>query len=196
MIHIQPYEILNESYSSKGKQGYVVLIKAHNRDTYWFYYCVGVADDFYEFAQGIMESHYAYPDDNDILDLKNRADISDTMETVSDAMEVREYEYCFWHGLIPRNSKQDIYEELSLDNIYQATDRLDELFTNAKDVMLKYPSGNEDDLTYIARSVESRPEALGLYADEPRFEKILNLANMNPKKKKAMMTLIKTKGMI
>lgn len=193
MINIKQYEQLTEAKSSQTKQGYVTLIKAHNRETYYFYYYVGVADSFYEFSQAIIESLSGFPPDDE--DFENVGDISDLMDTVSEYIEPRDYEYCFWHGLVPRGS-QDVYEELTLDNVYQATQRLDELFTNAKDVMLQHPFGNDDDLTYIARSIEIRPEAIQLYVDEPRFEKILNLTNFDSKKKNALMTMAKTKGMI
>jgi hypothetical protein len=193
MRNIKKYSELSESASQTTKQGYVALIKAHNSDTYWFYYCVGVADDFYEFAQATVESFSGFPPDDE--DFENVSDMSNLMDTVSEYIEPRDYEYCFWHGLVPRGS-QNVYEELTLDNVYQATERLNELFTNAKDVMLQHPFGNDDDLTYIARSIEVRPEAIKLYVAQPRFEKILNLTQMDSKKKRALITMAKTKGMI
>lgn len=193
MINIKQYEQITEAKSSQTKQGYVALIKAHNKETYYFYYYVGVADSFYEFAQAIVESLSGFPPDGD--DFENVGDISDLMDTVYEYIEPRDSEYCFWHGLIPRNS-QDVYEELLLDNVYLASQRLDELFTNAKDVMIQHPFGNDEDLTYIARSIEARPGAIKLYVDQPRFEKILSLTQMDPKKKSALITMAKTKGMI
>jgi hypothetical protein len=193
MINIKQYEQLTEAKSSQAKQGYVTLIKAHNKETYYFYYYVGVADSFYEYAQAIVESLSGFPPDAE--DFEDVGDVSDLMDTVSEYIEPQDYDYCFWHGLVPRSS-QDVYEELTLDNVYQATQRLDELFTNAKDVMLQHPFGNDEDLVYIARSIETRPEAIKLYVDEPRFEKILNLTNFDSKKKSALITMAKTKGMI
>ena len=192
MKNLKPYEAIFESQSSSQSQGFIVLIKASGSDVHMFQYYVGICDTFYDFAQYILEDVGYLPDDFELEEIK---DIEEVMDRVMNTMEPREFEYCMWQGLTPK-ADAHAYTTLTLDNPYETVRELDVLFSNVKDVMLKYPNGNEDDLTYIARSVESRPEALGLYADEPRFEKILNLANMDPKKKKAMMTLIKTKGMI
>jgi hypothetical protein len=193
MKNLKPYEAVFESQSSSQSQGFIVLIKASGRDFHMFGYYVGICDTFYDFAQYILEDvGYRI---KDWIELEEIKDIEEVMDRVMNTMEPQEFEYCMWQGLTPK-ADAHAYTTLALDNPYETVRELDTLFSNVKDVMLKYPNGNEDDLTYIARSVESRPEALDLYVDQPRFEKILNLTNMDPKMKKAMVSLAKTKGMI
>jgi hypothetical protein len=189
MINLKPYEHISEAATTHKSQGFIALIKASGSDGHIFQYYVGICDTFYDFAQYILEDFL------DNFELEEIKDIEEVMDRVMNTIELREFEYCMWQGL---TSKADAhaYTTLTLDNPYETVRELDILFSNAKDVMLKYPNGNEDDLTYIARSVESRPEALGLYAEEPRFEKILDMIQMEPRKKQAMLTLAKTKGMI
>ncbi len=193
MINLKPYEHISEAATTHKSQGFIVLIKASgNDDIYTFQYYVGICGTFYEFAQYILEDVGYLPDDFELVDVK---DIDETMNKYLDTIEPKVFEYCMWQGLTPK-ADAHVYTTLTLDNPYETVRELDSLFTNAKDVMLKHPNGNDEDLTYIARSIEFEPEALDLYSEEPRFEKILDMIQIEPRKKQAMLTLAKTKGMI
>lgn len=192
MKNLKSYNQILESDSTHKSQGFIVLIKASGKDVHMFQYYAGICDTFYKFAQSILEDVGHYPD---YLELEEIKDIEEVMDRVVDTMEPGEFEYCMWQGLTPV-ADTEVYTTLTLDNPYETVRELDNLFTNAKEIMLKHPNGNGEDLTYIARSIEAQPEAITIYAEEPRFEKILNMAKMDPKKKKAMMTMAKTKGLI
>jgi hypothetical protein len=190
MKNLKPYTIY-ESQSSQSL-GFVIFIEASGRDAHMYQYYVGICDTFYEFAQYILEDIGYYPDDFELDDIK---DVDEVMNRCMDTIEPKVFNYCMWQGLTPK-ADAHVYTTLTLDNPYETVRELDDLFTNAKDVMLKHPDGNGENLTYLARSIEANPEALKLYIDEPRLEKILDLTQFDPKEKKAMLTLSKTKGLI
>jgi hypothetical protein len=194
MKNLKHYHELSESASNGGKHGYLLFLKGYERDSSTFMYYAGVCDNFYTFAQAVMEYFGAEPGDEG-MELENMKDIDDVAEFVNDVNEFREFEYCFWSGLTPRR-QEDEYTDIPLDNSYITCGELERLFTNSKEVMLKDPNGNQEDLTYIAKSIEVVPDALNVYIDEPRFEKIIDLTSWDDKKKNAMRSYSKTKGML
>lgn len=72
-------------------------------------------------------------------------------------------------------------------------------FQNAREVIEKNTDGNPQSLGYLARSLESNPNLIQYYehgSSTDDLDDILQLTSWDDKKKRAFITISKTKGLI
>ena len=196
MNNLTPYEKyqLNES-SDNGPMGFVLSFTAGGRDLAMSYTVAGSYDTFYDFAQAVNEDlGYGYDDDNEQMEFN---DVIALMDRLFEAMEVREGDYSFRHGFKIKSGAVEGYHSQSNANCYDVVDMLEKLFVTPRKIMKSTSknSYNENDMTYIARSVEKDPDKLSLYdGDDEQYNKIISLLNWDKKKLDAILKVNRIKN--
>jgi hypothetical protein len=135
------------------------------------YLVVGSAYTFQEFAFQVLEDlHGMEPEDiSDAI-----KDIEDVDDEVYNTAEPSSYESMFWHGLEPV-SNEAFYDSISLTNPVMASQLLRKYFSNADVIMSRDRNGNNNDNTYIIKSIKNSPELLFRYEnDGARYNDIIS----------------------
>lgn len=135
------------------------------------YLVIGSAYTFQEFAFQVLEDlHGMEPED--ISD--SIKDIEDVDDEVYNTAEPSSYESMFWHGLEPV-SNEAFYDSISLTNPVMASQLLRKYFSNADVIMARDRNGNNNDNTYIIKSIKNSPELLFRYEnDGARYNDIIS----------------------
>lgn len=135
------------------------------------YLVVGSAYTFQEFAFQVLEDlHGMEPED--ISD--SIKDIEDVDDEVYNTAEPSSYESIFWHGLEPVTNEA-FYDSISLTNPVMASQLLRKYFSNADVIMARDRNGNNNDNTYIIKSIKNSPELLFRYEnDGARYNDIIS----------------------
>jgi hypothetical protein len=199
MKNLTPYEehSLNENADS-GPMGFVISVNASGRDVDFHYTIAGVYDTFYEFAQAVNEDigFGGYDEEDDETEFKDLPDLMDVIMNNMDGVE--EFEYDFWHGFKIKPGAKG-YNSKSNSNCYKVAQMLEKLFVNPKEIMLadKGTINNENDLTYLARSIEKDPDKLSMYDDdETMYTGIIKSLNWDKKKLDALMRVNRIKNQL
>lgn len=135
------------------------------------YLVVGSAYTFQEFAFQVLEDlHGMEPEDiSDTI-----KDIEDVDDEVYNSAEPSSYESMFWHGLEPVTNEA-FYDSISLTNPVMASQLLRKYFSNSDVIMTRDRNGNNNDNTYIIKSIKNSPELLFRYEnDGARYNDIIS----------------------
>ena len=184
--------VVEEADSGSGPMGFVFSFAGGGREALMSYTVAGVYDDFYEFAIAMQEDLCFSPRDEDDEDYVPPLDIYAIADDILEANEFREFEWSFWHGLIPKPGARP-YETVSNLNAYEVVEMLDKQFTNSKEIM----SGkrhDENDLSYLANSISRNPEMLIQYEGEDEYEKIVKELKWDKKKIDAVLKINRIKN--
>lgn len=198
MKHIKLYEDETSGSSKSQPTAFVLSIQMSGKDLSMCSTICGIYDTFYEFAEAVLEDFHPHFDEMDEEDQAECiSDINAVMDAIYNIQEPDELEWEFWHGFTPRSGASGYSSSGNL-NPFEATRMLETVLVNPEAIMLKRGDANGvNDLTYIARSIEAKPEYLSLYIeDQKKMMEILKVINWDEKKKNAMMTYIKNKGLI
>jgi hypothetical protein len=196
MNNLTPYEKyqLNES-SEYGPMGFVLSFTVGSSEMAMSYTVAGIYDTFYDFAQAVNEDlGYGYDADNEQMEFN---DVISLMDRLFEAMEVREGDYSFHHGFKIKSGAVEGYHSQSNSNCYDVVDMLEKLFVTPRKIIASKSKNlyNENDMTYIARSVERDPDKLSLYdGDDEQYNKILKLLNWDKKKLDAIIRVNRIKN--
>lgn len=197
MKNLKPFGRLNEAEGTKS-QGFVLNIKTWDRMECTVYMIVGVADTFQDFAEhffedntGIIASEYVEDDPGFAKNIETlmenyKATLGDYDSNI---------EYTFWSGITPKAIEGGAYDSQDLMNPARCSVLLDKYFTDAKVIMTKFPQGNEEDMTYVAKSINNDPSLLELYDDKEQ-EAIIKMLNWDQKKKDAMLKYMRIKDQL
>lgn len=196
MRNLKPFGELHEAEGDKEKQGFVLVLKTWDRKDCSTYMIVGVDETFKRFAMNFFEDNTGmiaseYEDENPEF-VKN---IDTLMEAYSSTIDENNFEYQFWSGITPKPMKNWEYDAQDLMNPAKCSVLLDKYFTDAKLIMTKYPQGNEEDMTYVAKSIDNDPSLLELYDDKEQ-EAIIKMLNWDQRKKEAMLKYMRIKGQL
>ena len=196
MRNLKQFGELHEAEVEKTKQGFVLVLKTWGRLECMTYMIVGVTETFQQFAEhffedntGMIASEYM---ENDPGFGKN---IETLMKAYSEAIDESNFEYQFWSGITPKPVKNWVYDAQDLMNPARCSVLLDKYFTDAKLVMTKFFQGNEEDMTYVAKSIDNDPSLLELYDDKEQ-EAIIKMLNWDERKKNAMLKYMRIKDQL
>lgn len=187
--------VVEEADSESGPMGFVFSFVGGNRDEVMTYTVAGVYDDFYDFAIAMQEDLCFSPRDEDDEDYVPPLDIYAIAEDILEANEFREFEWSFWHGLIPKPGARP-YESVKNLNAYKVMEMLDKQFVNSKEIMggSDKKKHTENDPSYIANSISRTPEMLSHYEGEGDYEKIVKALKWDKKKIDAILKINRIKN--
>lgn len=193
MIHLKKYGEVFESDQSDDLQGFILQLTGFSEFDDISVFHIGCSANFYEFSKGILEYYGVYPDDDMMDDYSNFSNIGALLQKLADFTKSESDGFTFWHGLKPRVNEELATDISSYENPYITVKELERIFTNSEEIMTKYPSGNVDDLTYLAKSLESNPELASAYSNNiSLLTKILTFSSMSDKEKNAILALAKS----
>jgi hypothetical protein len=198
MKHIKLYEEKIPESSKPSPMAFVLSIRMSGRDLLMSSTICGIYDTFYEFAEAVLEDFHPHFDDMDEEDRSEHIrDIDAVIDAIIEISEPDDIDWDFWHGFTPRPGISG-YASSSNINPFEATRMLEKMLVNPEGIMLKRINTNStENLTYIAKSIEIKPDYLSLYHDDEKtMMEILKVINWDQKKKNAMMTYIKTRSLL
>lgn len=178
MKNLAPYKLFEEDDKTPIKAERKLLgfalstIASYDQgDAISSYLVVGSAYTFQEFAFKALEDlHGMEPED--ISD--SIKDIEDVDDEVYNFSEPSSYESMFWHGLEPVTN-EEFYDSISLTNPVMASQLLRKYFSNSDVIMTRDRNGNNNDNTYIIKSIKNSPELLFRYEnDGARYNDIIS----------------------
>ena len=188
MNNLTPYEKyqLNES-SEYGPMGFVLSFTAGSRDMAMSYTIAGIYNTFYDFAQAVNED---MGDGYDSEDGKDFTDVIALMDHVFEMQDVREGDYSFHHGFKIKSGAVEGYHSQSNANCYDVVDMLEKLFVTPRKIMKSTSDNlyNENDITYISRSVERDPDKLSMYEEDKEYASIIKNTNWDQKRKNSLIS--------
>jgi hypothetical protein len=149
----------------------------------------GIYNTFYDFAQAVNED---MGDGYDSEDGEDFTDVIALMDHVFEMQDVREGDYSFHHGFKIKSGAVEGYHSQSNSNCYDVVDMLEKLFVTPRKIMTSNSKNlyNENDMTYIARSVERDPARLSLYdGDDEQYASIIKHTNWDQKRKDSLIKI-------
>lgn len=155
MKYIKGFSYLNESNSPMPIIGFVFYF-----DGIFFY---GAYPTFHEFAYQVAE--YFGTDEGDRIyldpyylyeDIRNLFDYSESTANNFSSMVL-------WTGIKPKDTT-NFSDTVSSGNPFLTCETLSKHFSDVKEVMAKYPKGNERDPIYLSLSIENNPSLIDQYS--------------------------------
>lgn len=196
MNHIIPFgQTLNES-AKIDQMGFVLSFTAGSRDVAMSYTIAGIYNTFYDFAQAVNED---MGDGYSGEDGKDFTDVIALMDHVFEMQDVREGDYNFRHGFKIKSGAVEGYHSQSNANCYDVVDMLEKLFVTPRKIMKSTSDNlyNENDITYISRSVERDPDKLSLYNDDDeQYVSIIKNTNWEQKMKNGLIKINSIKNQL
>jgi hypothetical protein len=156
MKYINKFNQINESNSTMPLIGFVFYFDGH--------FHIGSYPTFHEFAQEVVgyssesEDDRIYLDPNYLYqDLVASYDDSEQTAIIFEGMVL-------WTCVKPRPTNK-FYHVVSSQNPFIMGETLLKYFYDIKEIMLKYPQGNQEDPRYLSLSIENDPDLIDRYGE-------------------------------
>ena len=205
MKNLQSYPLKEAEQLEKGSRiPFLALVNTYDAPIFYSYWIIGIFPTFHQFASALLGDyhHPGYPVyGEDDAELSHYWSVK---ERLCDPDAETKHSLVFWSDGLKLTSnalnlREDTYTSINMENPYKSSERMNFYFQNAREVIEKNTDGNPQSLGYLARSLESNPNLIQYYehgSSTDDLDDILQLTSWDDKKKRAFITISKTKGLI